>query len=213
MTGRFVFTAFTMLLAVPAIPGSTRGSDAPGGLNLDWHSACGPVAGYIALRSLGHSATLDEVARGCKWTPGNAVSLSDLSNYLNGRKEINCRGVRLTAEQLREFAASDRFVVILLIKRPTSGFDHVVCITALDGDEATVVDYPGMCRQLRLTDILELWDGEALLVSQNIFYEVGLPWLATLLALVVLAATLLLSSWKAKHNRRRSKKEIPQCPT
>ncbi len=138
-----------------------------------YRSACGPIAIFVALKTFGIEIKFDDVLHGCNWIEGEATSLNELSNYINQRPEVSCRGVWMNMEQLKSYASSNRYVVIVVVQKNSNEFNHVLCVTNWNGKYFTTIDYPKLLQQNIDTEIRDRWNGQALIVSENLFHAVA----------------------------------------
>jgi len=136
-----------------------------------YRSACGPIAVFVAVRTLGDDVSFDDVLAGCKIDGDDATSVRQLHDYLNTRPGLHCRAVRLTKSELAEYATSDQFVVILLTASGDDVPGHAICVTDGEEGQLTVVDYPGLVRNEKFAEAVMNWEGQALLVSRKHFRE------------------------------------------
>lgn len=164
-----------------------------------YRSACGPIAGFVALRTMGCDVSLEEVVRGCRSDESGATSLAKLCSYLDARDEVNCRGVWIPKNRLQEHAASDEYIPILVVRNGSETPDHVICVTDGAVGHVKVVGYPELAREVELAEIARRWDGQALLVSRDWTFEIATHWRYFLPA----AAVMLAAVWPGMFAGRR----------
>ena len=62
----------------------------------EYRLACGPIAGLIALESLGVATDLPEIASRCHWVKDKMLPLSDLCNGISSYTGIECKSAQLS---------------------------------------------------------------------------------------------------------------------
>ena len=128
-------------------------------------TACGPIASFCALKSVGCDVTLEEMVQECKWVEGELTTLQTILTGLNRQPGIDATAVRLSPDQLIQFLSEGKHSAILAVARFGPEIDHVLCVSNSSGPAVKVIDYPQMGRFIHKDDLAEMWDGEAILVS------------------------------------------------
>ena len=138
-----------------------------------YKTACGPIAGLIALSMLGIETTLPEIAERCGWEQDKMLPLQDLQNAIRSYHGISCHMVKLTPKQLCDLLKDDQTVVILATRKRTDEIDHAVCAVGVrDNDQVIhLVDYPELHQRKLIGEIADVWDGAALVVRISPFYR------------------------------------------
>jgi len=131
----------------------------------DFATACGPIACFVALRRIGCEANLESLAEQCGWSPGRTTSFRLVAETLS-KHGVRVRPVRISAEQLAEFLDRGDMAAILVIRNPESEIDHVACAVEHDEQFYRIVDYPEISAWIDMTTLMNLWTGEAILVSR-----------------------------------------------
>jgi len=139
-----------------------------------YKTACGPIACYVALQSLGFDITLDEIVRRCGWEQDKMLPLEDLQKALQSYRGIGCQIVRLTPKQLCDLLNDDQTVVILATRKKTNEIDHAVCAVGVQDNDQVIhlIDYPELHQRKLIGEIADVWDGVALVVRTSPFYRV-----------------------------------------
>jgi hypothetical protein len=174
--------------------------------DIEYGTACGPIAGFVALKSLGIDSSLDEVIKRSHWVKDKFVPLEDLQAALNTYRGMDCQLGKISPQQLCELLKDDQTVVILALRKQTDQVDHAVCAVSVDdnGQIVKVFDYPELYRDMVIGDVTSRWDGHALVVRRSPVYR-AVDRFAYLLAPVV--AILLSAQWLRNRVLPRNPKE------
>jgi len=138
-----------------------------------YRTACGPIAGRVALKALGVKTSLDEMAERCGWIQGDFLPLDHLQKALRSYRGIDAQIVRLTPRQLADLLADSRTVVILATRKLTDEIDHAVCAVGVrdNGQVIHLIDYPELHQLKLIGEIADVWDGIAIVVRVSPFYR------------------------------------------
>lgn len=158
--------------------------------DIECGTACGPIASFVALKSLGIDSSLDEAVKRCRWVKDKFVPLEDLQEALNSYQGIECQLGKISPQQLCELLKDNQTVVILAIRKQTDQIDHAVCAVNVDdnGQVIKLFDYPELYRDVLIGDVTSRWDGHALVVRRSAVYRAAdkfaylfIPFVAVLL--------------------------------
>ena len=132
----------------------------------EYRLACGPIAGLIALESLGVATDLSEIASRCHWVKDKMLPLSDLCNGISSYPGIECKSAQLSPNDLSRLLTDDRTVVILALRKNSEEIDHAVCAVDVqeNGQIIHLIDYPELHQKKLIGEIADKWDGAALVV-------------------------------------------------
>jgi hypothetical protein len=138
-----------------------------------YKTACGPIAGLVALQTLGIEISLDEMAKRCGWVQDEMLPLENLQTALQSCRGISCQIVQLTPKQLTDLLKDDQTVVILATRKRSEEIDHAVCAVGVrDNDQVIhLIDYPELHQRKLIGEIADSWDGVALVVRISPFYR------------------------------------------
>ena len=169
----------------------------------EYRLACGPIAGLIALESLGVATDLPEIASRCHWVKDKMLPLSDLCNGISSYTGIECKSAQLSPNDLGRLLKDDRTVVILALRKNSEEIDHAVCAVDVqeNGQVIHLIDYPELHQKKLIGEIADKWDGAALVVRISLVRR-ALDDFAVWFAPLVLV--LLGLAWF--RTRKRSKK-------
>ncbi|MDB5342951.1 MAG: hypothetical protein JWP89_1328 [Schlesneria sp.] len=166
--------------------------------------ACGPINAYLALRWLGFSAGLDEVAKSCQWKPGQRVTLRQIVGGLSDYPQVTCRAARLTKASLASLLRREHCCVILATRSGDSQeINHVVCALSTNEDGVLTVSYPELVKTMDWRTLLDRWDGDSIVVSRS-FYG-SLQFNAPYLVL----PSILMAAWMGTTLYRRLRPRWP----
>jgi hypothetical protein len=173
-----------------------------------YKTACGPIAGLVALNVLGIDTDLPEIAKRAGWVQDEFLPLDNLQKALRSYPGIDCQIVKLTPKQLCELLKDNRTVVILATRKLTDDIDHAVCAVGVrDNDQVIhLIDYPELHQRKLIGEIADVWDGVALVVRISPFYR-ALGDFAACFAPTILFIIVLL--WFLA---RRRNKQTPTVP-
>ena len=158
-----VLTSFLMILlcapllsqdGVPVIPDE------------EYRLACGPIAGLVALESLGVATDLPEIATRCHWVKDKMLPLTDLCGGLSSYPGIECKSVQISPNDLCRLLKDNRTAVILALRKNGEEIDHAVCAVDVqeNGQVVHLIDYPELHQKKLIGEIADKWDGAALVV-------------------------------------------------
>jgi len=138
-----------------------------------YKTACGPIAGFIALQTLGIETSLDEMANRCSWEQDKMLPLENLQNAIRSYHGVSCQMVHLTPKQLCDLLKDDQTIVILATRKGSEEIDHAVCAVGVrDNDQVIhLIDYPELHQWKLIGEIADVWDGPALVVRISPFYR------------------------------------------
>ena len=158
-----------------------------------YKTACGPIAGLVALHTLGLETSLSEIADRCQWKQDEMLPLESLQKALQSYHGVSCRIVKLTPKQLCDLLKDSQTVVILATRKRSEEIDHAVCaVSVRDNDQIIhLIDYPELHQRKLIGEIADVWDGVALVVRVSTFYR-ALGDFAVCFAPMVVFITFLL---------------------
>jgi ABC-type bacteriocin/lantibiotic exporter with double-glycine peptidase domain len=138
-----------------------------------YKTACGPIACFVALQTLGIETSLDETAQRCGWKQDEFLPLESLQTALKSYRGVDCQIAKLSPAELCQLLKDKETVVILAMRKSTDEIDHAVCaIDAEENDQVIhLIDYPELHRKKLIGEIAENWDGAALVVRMTPLYR------------------------------------------
>ena len=165
---RAIFLLFSLVLVVSPVQGRMPTLE-----DEHYRLACGPIAGLLALQTLGIETTLDEVAKRCGWEQDQMLPLENLQNALRSYHGVSCQMVLLTPKQLCDLLKDDQTVVILATRKRSEEIDHAVCAIGVQDNDQVIhlIDYPELHQRKLIGEIADVWDGAALVVRVSPFYR------------------------------------------
>ena len=129
-------------------------------------SACGPVASFIALRTLGVDCSLGEVVSRCGYS-GEPVDVKSIYKTLNSFRGIKCTLEKLKNEELLEHLKQNDCVALLLVKKRADIINHVVSLISKQG-KLSFIDYPHIRKNFDLAEFPQrFWTGDCLMVKRD----------------------------------------------
>ena len=139
-----------------------------------YKTACGPIVGFVALRTLGIETSLPEIANRCRWEQDKMLPLENLHVALRSYHGVSCQMMNLTPKQLCDLLKDHQTVVILALRKKTDEIDHAVCAVSIrdNGQVIHLIDYPELHQWKLIGEIADAWDGPALVVRISPFYRV-----------------------------------------
>lgn len=139
----------------------------------EYLTACGPIACFVALESLGVETSLAEVVQRCNWKKDRLTPFEDLREGLNSYPGIHSQIVKLSPQQLCDLLVDDGTIVLLGVRKRTEQIDHAVCAvdTSQSGQAIHLIDYPELHRNLLMGEVVDRWDGVAIVVRMSPFYR------------------------------------------
>lgn len=151
---------------------------------------CGVYSVYAALRALDIDVRFEELLEHKYVGSYNGSSLGELSQAV---VDFGCHAEAmqgLTAAALR----AARHPIILHVRRPglNMPYAHWMLFLGVEGDKARIVDPPNDVQLLPFAELLALWDGTGLVVSQEGAATCSLPLAAWFEQGVVLALAAIL---------------------
>ena len=173
-----------------------------------YKTACGPIAGLVALNVLGIDTSLPEIAKRCNWEQDKFLPLDNLQKALRSYRGIDCQIAKLTPKQLTDLLKDNRTVVILATRKRTDEIDHAVCAVGVQENDQVIhlIDYPELHQRKLIGEIADVWDGVALVVRISPFYR-ALGDFAALFAPTILFIIILL--WFLNRRRERKAPTVP----
>lgn len=138
-----------------------------------YKTACGPIACFVALQTLGVDTTLDETAQKCGWEQDEFLPLKNLRTALRSYRGIDCQITKLTPTELCRLLKDDQTVVILALRKLTDTIDHAVCAVGVQDNDQVIhlIDYPELHQRKLIGEIADRWDGPALVVRISPLYR------------------------------------------
>ena len=135
--------------------------------------ACGPIAGLVALKTLGIETFLPEIAERCHWEQDKMLPLENLQNALRSYHGVSCQMVKLAPKQLCDLLKDNQTVIILATRKRTDEIDHAVCAIGVQDNDQVIhlIDYPELHQRKLIGEIADVWDGAALVVRISPFYR------------------------------------------
>ena len=127
-------------------------------------TACGPIACYVAARSLKIEVPLDEFVRLCDWSPGRRVSIRRLRDVMADTAGLDATAVRTGPFEVRDALRTRQCAIILAVRNGSESIDHAVVAVHADEEQITIVDYPGLVSTLTLDELADRWDDAAIMV-------------------------------------------------
>ena len=161
------YAVIAILLLCSAVTFQTRVTHAQPTLeDIQYKTACGPIACFAALKTLGVETTLPEVVQKCEWKQDVFVPLTAMQSALKSYRGIDCQMVQLSPKELVGLLNDERTVVILAMRKTTDDVDHAVCAvgTEQNGQVVKMIDYPELVRRQLIGELADKWDGAALVV-------------------------------------------------
>lgn len=202
MTGNMM-GRLALALAVVASTASAAPTDGRPLVDEGYRTACGPISIYATLRTMGRHATLERIIADCGWREGEQTPFSTLVEALRRHPGLEVRAVRLSPEQLLAwFAREGRRAAILPIRK-FAGTDHSICVVSADGQRLRVADYPELSYVMTAGQLSDVWNGEAILVTEK---SQGGLWTAVLAVVpgVAIGSFLVLArGFRGKASRRQ----------
>jgi ABC-type bacteriocin/lantibiotic exporter with double-glycine peptidase domain len=149
----------------------TVGFSAPAGLPplLDegCQTACGPIACFVAARSMGVEVSLTAVIQKCKWTAGQLTTLQRMQDTLADMDGLAISAVRLSPDQLKLHLRRGDCAAVLPVRKKSANINHAICAIGVENDRIVAIDYPELKQLYSDDDIAEIWDGQVLLVTES----------------------------------------------
>jgi hypothetical protein len=169
-----------------------------------YKTACGPIAGVLALETLGIETSLPEIAERCNWVQDEMLPLENLQKALQSYHGVSCQIAKITPKQLCGLLKDNQTVVILATRKKSEEIDHAVCAVGVQDNDQVIhlIDYPELHQRKLIGEIADVWDGVALVVRVSTFYR-ALGDFA--LGFAPMAALIILILWF--RSRKTVKKE------
>jgi len=158
VTGAFAVLGASNVAAQPALRERLR--------DAEYRTACGPIACYLAIRSVGQETTLAQVIAGCGWSEGKYTTLRAMRDVILAHG-LSCQAVRLSPSRLADLLRHTRGAAVIPVRKRSATTDHAVCATDADGDFIWAAEYPELGRWVHVDELAEIWNGEALFVEAN----------------------------------------------
>ncbi len=194
-----VATFYVLLLTAVAVNHAfgdeTRGPGLPTLEDELYKTACGPIASYVALHSLGKSVSLDDVVRRCEWVPERFTKLGEMQAALSSVAGIECMAVEISPQQLCSLLKDDNTVAILPVRKTSEKTDHAFCVVEVrdDGQMVKLIDYPELVSWKMIGELAQQWDGPALVVRTSLARRTQRRLLYFLMPIVTTVIVLLWS--------------------
>lgn len=165
--------------------------------DVKYSKACGPIACYVALKYLGKDISLDSIQQKCKWSEGKSTSLGTLEKVLSEIDGINTKGVKINLDNLFDLLKSKKCVAILPIRKFTDEIDHVFTAVGVQNNSIMLIDYPELAMKKRKEELLDIWDGNAILVYKNTtISKIYFITLLIILFVIIIVTNLYISQKK-----------------
>lgn len=131
----------------------------------EYRNACGPISVWIAITSLeGESApNLGQVVEEIRWEDGKLTSVQELVSFLKTRERLSCDAVRIGPDELMAWLRDD-CVAILLVRKNSETVNHAVCAFRGSSGDILIYSYPELLRRISMSALVQIWDGDAVLV-------------------------------------------------
>jgi len=139
------------------------------------NNACGPIATFVALLSIGVDAELTDVASRCKWTEGDFVQGDQIVAALHTFPNTHVRAVRVTLTDVESHLRSGA-AAILFVRRGSTVPNHAICLVGVVGDGFSYVELPGGEQVIARNEIESIWSGEAILVRRSCLGQLVCDW-------------------------------------
>jgi len=186
---KMIAAFFVFLLAGSA---SAQG-DSDGMLLSDYEfaSGCGPIASFVALKSLGFSTSLDETAKMCNWKPGKRTTLAEIESGLNTFREIHVSAGHTSPERLVSALSTGKRVAILATRENSEEVNHAMCAVEVQAGKIRFIDYPNLDRNVSVEELPAIWDGAVLIIERRVNWAASIG----LFVLALFATGLVLRVW------------------
>lgn len=171
-----------------------------------YRTACGPIAGYVAIRRVGGETTLPEMIAACGWREGTMTPFSTLADAVSRNQSVNVRVVRVTPDQLFEALRSGNCAAILPIRKYATGMDHAVCAIGVENDHLIIIGYPELRTELSRPLLTDIWNGETIFITRRLLPS----WAVILLGSVPGLVGGLGLAWLMRLRRGTSKRMFPK---
>lgn len=164
-------------IVLACAPTGLHQQNSPGGTPTltdgEYLTACGPIACFVALESLGVKTSLSETVQRCNWKQDRLTPLESLQDGLNSYPGIRSQIAKLSPHQLCDLLHDEGTVVILATRKNTDHIDHAVCAVGTRDNNQVIhlIDYPELHRNLLLGEVVDQWDGAAIVVRFSPFYR------------------------------------------
>ncbi|NQT17779.1 MAG: hypothetical protein HQ582_33800 [Planctomycetes bacterium] len=167
----FAACSLHMLAPIDVLPSAL--GDLPTVVDEQYKNACGPVACFVALRSLGVETSLDDVVERCKWEEGKFISLETLEAAVQSYRGIDGHLAQVSPPELCQLLGDDQTVVILVTRKRSEELNHAVCAVAVTDNDQTIrlIDYPELTQERLIAELADAWDGQALVVRRSATYR------------------------------------------
>jgi ABC-type bacteriocin/lantibiotic exporter with double-glycine peptidase domain len=150
-----VFTATNLTLATAP---TLDGEDVP--------DACGPIACYLALRSLGVFASLEDVLEQCNWHSGEGVQIRQMVEALADYSDVVSRPVHLTSGELFDIVEKPDSVAIVPLSVADDNHHAMVAVATRDS-LLILIGYPELRRLVTEDELNDAWDGAAIVMYRD----------------------------------------------
>lgn len=166
------FAVCSLMLAPMAVFPHAFG-DLPTVKDEHYKNACGPIACFVALRSLGSESSLSEMVKKCAWEEGKFVPLKTLEAAVQSYQGIDGQLAQLSPQELCQLLRDDQTVVILATRKNSEEVDHAVCAVIVKDNDQTIglIDYPELTQDKTIGEVADAWDGAALVVRVSPVYR------------------------------------------
>lgn len=153
-------------LAILASTDST--SSAPNRSDWQYKNACGPISLWAACRAQGGGLSLDETCKRCRFDKGELCSIGAIRDAVSDSWLLTVHGAKLNPKELKDTLQRGESVVLFVRGKESQTVDHAICALGFEHDRYFVVDYPVVARTITQAEMLEIWDGQAVVVRRSL---------------------------------------------
>jgi len=155
--------------------------------------ACGPVAAFVAYRSLGFDADLDALSGDCNLDDDGSVAFDELCRLMRRDQRLVCHCGAVQLEQVNSHLRWGG-VVIIAVRMAGSRVDHAFCIVGQDpAGDYVYVDASALEHRLSAAELETVRLGQAILVSASPDTQFRREWPLLILPIAALVSTASIS--------------------
>ncbi len=197
--------AGALMIAVSILLVPRAWADLPTVVDEHYRTACGPIACLVALRSVGVDTSLEEVIKRCDWDKGKLSPFDTLESAVKSYRGIDGRLAHLSPKELCRLLEDDQTAVILAVRKDSQEICHAVCALEVLGDDGAirVFDYPELLQERLIADVVDTWDGQALVVRTNATYRAFQKF--TLLFAPLIVCVVIVGRFVERRQRRTAR--------